>query len=344
MVVMTDGRANVKCSQQGTGDASQDAIWAACEAHNNYGIVINAVGFGANADQETLQAIASCGGGTYYYTDYSGLIDLYKRIAEDIINMSYKEQTISSKNVDTALFSDSYIALDYTSQIPYGLVITAETPEFGNTISEGCLFIPNDTIPYEVNVVSYSGSKWTDKAKIYNNNLGVWESVYDLSLYNLSYVNLGDPFIVNIPINKIVKGENKIMVSTGVSPENSTGGSPYDKIIYTLVKNISSYSPIVASARGCIWNIQFEDGTNETMKIPQDYAGSENCYYTESSIAYNNNDAIDLAIYRLLSSLDLNSNRKIETKFSERDIILSYSEVQGIPFTWDTEVQVRVWR
>ena len=101
---------------------------------------------------------------------------------------------------------------------------------------------------------------------------------------------------------------------------------------------------IIYGRRGQRWNIEFEDGNNETIKVPQDYQESENCYYTESLLAYNNNDAINLAVYNLLKSLDLNSNRKIETKFSESDVVVSSSEIKGIPFTWDTEVQARVWR
>ena len=344
LVVMSDGEANVRCSQQGTGNAKQDAIKAACDAYNNYGVRTYSVGFGEDADEATLQSISSCGHGSYYYGDVGDLINIYQEIAEEIIKASYLEQTVIGENIETKLYPDSYISLSYQKTIPYGLAVFAETSEFGNEISEGSFFVPNDTTPYEVKVASYSGSKWTDKAEIYNNNLSIWEKVFDLSTYHSPYINLGDPFIINLPTEKIIHGDNKIRVSTGLSPENSTGGSVYDKIIYTLVKNISSYSPIVASARGCIWNIEFEDGNNETIKVPQDYQGSENCYYTESLLAYNNNDAINLAVYNLLKSLDLNSNRKIETKFSESDVVVSSSEIKGIPFTWDTEVQARVWR
>ena len=344
LVVMSDGEANVQCSQQGTGNAKQDAIKAACDAYNNYGIKVYSVGFGSDADEITLQEISSCGYGSYYYSNIGELTEIYEQIAQEIIEASYVEQTVVAENIQTELFPDSYILIDYNKDVPYGLVISAESPEFGNAVSEGSFYVPNDTIPYEVNVVSYSGSKWTDKVEVHNESSAIWENVFDLTDYGSEYVKLGDPYVVNVPIDKVNYGNNNVKVSTALRPGNSTGGSPYDKIIYTLVKNISSYSQIVASAEGCIWDIQFEDGTNETMKIPQNYNGSKHCYYTESSIAYNNNDAIDLAIYRLLSNLDLNSNRKIETKFLERDIILSYSEVQGIPFTWDTEVQVRVWR
>jgi len=344
-VVMSDGEANVQCVQQGTGNAKQDAIQASCDAFNDYGIVIYAVGFGNGADENTLQQIATCGHGSYYYSDVGEITEVYEQIAQEIIDASYVEQTIVAGTIDSTLFSDSYISYDYDKTVPYGLVITAETPEFGNTISEGSLFVPNDTIPYEIRVVSYSGSRWTDKVDVYNSSLGNWTRVYDLSKYGSDYVDLGDPFVVNVPISNLVPENNLVRVSTGLAPGNSSIGSNYDKIIYTLVKDISSFSQIVSSAIGCNWSIEFEDGTNSTIKVPSGYTGSNSCSFTSSaSPSYNTNDAIDIAVYKLLKSLDLNGNGKIETKFSNNDLTLSTSEVQGIPFTWDMEVQARVWR
>jgi len=116
------------------------------------------------------------------------------------------------------------------------------------------------------------------------------------------------------------------------------------KILYSLIKNASSYSQIVSSSVGCTWTIEFEDGTNSTITIPSDYAGSKECYFTFDNLAYNNNDAIDNAIFNLFSDLDLDSDRRIETKFSENDLSVNSIEITGIPFTWETEVQVRIWR
>ena len=344
MVVMSDGKANVKCIEQGTGSATQDAIQAACEAYQDYGIIVHAIGFGPSAYESTLQSIASCGNGNYYFSNFEELSDVYEQLAEDIINASYYEQTVVGGGSHTELYPDSYISMNYDETIPYGLVITAETEEFGNNISIGSFNIPNDTTPYEIKVVSYSGSKWTDKVEIYNNSTGLWENIFDLSEYNLSYIDLGDPYAVNIPLNKIIHGDNLIKISTGLNPFNSSGGSIYNKIIYSLIKNMSSYSQIVASAEGCTWHIMFEDDSNLTISFPTDYSGVKQCYYTPDYISYNNNDAIDNAIFNLLEALDLNSNRKIETKFSENDLTINSIEVEGIPFTWETETQVRIWQ
>jgi hypothetical protein len=344
IIVMSDGIANVQCSQQGTGSSSGDAIKAACDAYQDHGINVYSIGFGNEADETTLQEIASCGEGSYYQSNIDDLLQIYEEIAREVIEASYLEQTIISEGIYSIIYPDSYIKLDYESEINHGLIIKSETTNFGNDISQGELFIPEDATVQEVVALSYSGSKWTDNVEIYNNETEIWESVFNLSHYNLPYVQLGDPFVVNLPVDKIKTGNNLVRVSTGLSSTNSTGGSIYNKIIYTLIKEMSSYSPIVSSANGCIWTIEFEDGTNNTLTIPSEYNGTSNCYYTSDIISYNENDAINLAIFKILTELDLNLNNRVETKFDEQDLSLDSSEVNGIPFTWNTEVQIRIWR
>ena len=228
------------------------------------------------------------------------------------------------------------------------MIINSETDEFGASAPVGNFSLPFDANPYEVKVISYSGSKWTSNVEVYNEIAGSWESIFNLSKYDTDYVKLGDPYVVNLPLSSVVRGNNSVRVFLGLNPSNSSSGSSHYKIIYSVIKNISSFSPISSSANGCIWTIEFEDSTTSTMSIPSDYSGSELCYYN-STISYdhaifNNNDAIDYAIFILLSTLDLNSNGRVETKFSENDLTINSVEVEGIPFVWETEAQVRVWR
>ena len=56
------------------------------------------------------------------------------------------------------------------------------------------------------------------------------------------------------------------------------------------------------------------------------------------------NDAIQIAVYNLLKLLDLNQDGKLDTKITEQNLLISSSEVTGIPYDWSTEVQVRRWR
>jgi len=355
IMLMSDGSANRECSEQGVtadlngngyaDDAGDDAIQAACDAYLNYGIEVYSVGFGSGADQNTLQDIASCGHGNYYYEDVDQLVEKYKQIANDILSAAYEEQAVVGEGVNTVLYPDSKISFEYDSDVPYGLLIYSETDDFGNSISQGSFTVPEDSIPYEVGVVSYSGSKWTDLVEVYDNLSGTWGSVFDLSDYNNSYTSLGDPYIVNVPIKNVSVGNNTLRVSVGINVTNSSGGSPYNKIIYSIVKNLSAYSPIMPLAEGCIWIIQFEDGTNDTMNFPSNYSGSSRCFYNQDSVNTNaSNDATNEAILNLLETLDLNSNGKIETKFSESDMSFNSIAISGLPFAYKTEAKVVAWR
>ncbi len=355
MIVMSDGAANAPCAEQGvTGDldgdgttdtAKDDAIQAACDAFNDKNITVYAVGFGEDVDQTTLEGIASCGNGDYHSAEnLEEIIEKYEQIAQDIYAASYFEQTVVGKGISSRLFPDSYLSFDYYQELPHGMIITSETPEFGNPNGEGTFTIPENSTPYEARVISYSGSKWTSRVNAYNNATGNWESVYEITDYNDSYINLGDPYFVEIPQEKLVNGENKARVFVGLNNLEYLNGSEHDKIIYSVVKNISSYSPIVAIADGCSWNIEFEDGSTSIINIPPSYSGPDICYYNSTGIQYRSNDAIEIAIYNLLQILDLNHNQKIETKFEENDLSIDSIEISGIPFTWETEVQIRTWK
>lgn len=337
MVVMSDGAANTKCSEQGTGSAKQDAIKAACDAYANYGIRVYTIGFGSSADAATLQAMSSCGNGSYYST-IDDLIYIYEQIANELIETIYYEQTLQViGDVESRLYSDSYIEFDYTKPpAPYGLITTSEKL-FSND-SAGSFTLPPTSSILETRVVSYSGPRWTDKVEA-NGNL-----IYDLSSYGSVYTKLGDPYVINIP-NSSIQQNNTITVTTGWSPGNSTTGSVDNKIIYTILRDMISYNSSIASvARGCIWKIQFGDDTNLTSPIPTNYTGSSLCYYDPVNQVYDMNDAIQIAVYNLLKLLDLNQDGRLDTKITEQNLLISSSEVTGIPYDWNTEVQVRRWR
>ncbi len=337
MVVLSDGEATLpKCYEQDTGNVTLDAIKAACTAKQKYNVTVNAVGFGGDADNVTMQQIAACGGGNYYFGDVNQIVNIYNQIAQSLINASYKEQTVQASGyLTTRLYPDSYIKFDYEQpNITYGLSITTEK-KFDDTFS-GTLDLPPNSTILESRVTSYSGPRWTDKAII--NNI----TTYNLTNYGTNYIELGDPYVIYIPNNLIGKGNN-VTVTTGTSNLNSSSGSASNKIIFTVLKNVTGYSPISANVDGCIWKIEFEDYTNITARLPSSYTGSDNCFYTEGLTQYDNNDASENAVYKLLQLLDLNSNNKVDVKFSEQDLQIELSEIFGIPYTWSTEVQVRVW-
>ncbi|MBI5803864.1 VWA domain-containing protein [Candidatus Pacearchaeota archaeon] len=338
MVVMSDGVANNQCAQQGTGTPQGDSIQSACDAYEN-NITVYTIGFGPGVDETTLQAMADCGNGAYYYSNIDELSEIYQQIAEIII-AKYTQQTIEiSEGVYTSLYPDSYILFSYDSLRPsYGLVLTLE--KLFDDADSGSFSVPDDASFIETKIASYSGPRWTGEVTI--NDL----EVYNLDNYGEEYTYLGDPYFINVPSYIPIPGQtNVVNLTTGVSPLNKTGGSSSNKIIYTVARNVSAFSPILSTAQGCNWRIQFEDDSEIEVIIPENYSDGNQCTYLEGSTGEvaNENDAYEIAVRNLLRDLDFDSNGKIDVKFSEQELKVSTDEVVGIPFTWATEVQIRTW-
>ncbi|MFH1803138.1 MAG: LamG-like jellyroll fold domain-containing protein [archaeon] len=346
MVVMSDGQANVQCGEQGTGNPFNDAILASQQACDNYGITVHAVGFGTGVDETTLTSIANNGcGGQYFYSSTANLTEVYRQIAEVILT-EYVEQTLSASGtgINTKLYPDSYIKFNYTEpDYSYGLVITAEA-DFDDE-NGGSFFVPNGSDPLITSVVSYSGPKWTSGVSINNH------SIFSLDDYGGKYTFLGDPYQVTM-LNSVLSGEmNYANVSTGVSVTNKSAGSEFNKIIYTIGKNASAYSSVVALAEGCVWSVQMEDGSFVNgLQIPSSYTGSDECYYNETAlylgeygIIENDDDSYQLAVLNLLRELDLDTDGRSDVFFTERDLAINLDEFSGIPFAYSTEVEIRRW-
>lgn len=323
--------------------ASDNSNWSSCRAHNELGATVYSIGFGpvtsCTMANKTLRNVAGCGGGEYYASNNATVLaQFYRSIANEIVRLSYIEQiSVTEGNFkQTKLYPDSYLEFDYTKTIPpYGLVTTYEN-QFINDY-EGNFEIPADSNIVETKVVSYSGSRWTKDIKI-NNNV-----IYNLSMYGSNYVLLGDPYAINIP-NSYVQGNNFnniIRLTTGISPSNTSAGSSSNKIIYTVVKNMVSYSAISSSANGCNWSVQFEDYTNLTMEIPP--GATDPCYYRSDNHQEPAGDALQTAVYNLFKKLDNDGDYKVDVKFEEQNLQVSSSEVTGIPYPWETTVQVRKW-
>jgi len=363
MLVMTDGEANVDCNLDPVQDYDQDgdnsddpqdhAVEAACSAYQDYNITVYTVGFGdiPYSAQQMLNKMSECGGGSYLYTNLTNLTTIYQGIAAEIVNFSYSAQTVESliDLVNTSLFSDSYINFSYTptlNQEEYGRIpITIESPIFGNNISEGNFSVPENVIIYEAKMISYSGDKWTDKAAVKNG--GIWNYFYNLSEYDSDYQNLGDPYVVNIPIGLLSTGENEVHISTGISAMNSSGGSSDNKIIYTGGIEIGiNYTGVFSVAEGCLWTITFDDNTTADIAIPSYYSGDNECTYNQNTDCDEfNADAVQNAVCNLLTQLDPDRDGKLFVKFGPEDLDIETSSVGQVPFLWGpTLVEVRVWQ
>ena len=317
--------------------------------------LITIVAFGNGADQSMMQDIACCDDCDNYYNanNAEDLLGIYKDIAREIIHLQYEAQVANvTGNISTTLFPDSYIEFNYTPQLlpqEYGRIpLTVETPRFNNNITEGTFYIPNNALLYDAKITSYSSDKWTDKALI--NYDGNWIDFYNLSTYGSIYYLLGDPYIVNIPLDLTGQGNNQVRIGTGISPWNSTGGSVEDRVVYTIGMDLNvNYTGVFAKAEGCDWTIEFEDGTEEVIPIPSSYAGDEDCIFDETTDCNDppfSDDAINNAVCYLFKQLDFDNTGKLFVKFGPTDLdIETYSIGKKIPYMWGpTVVEVRVWK
>jgi len=333
------------CESNDCSCASQNANWSACRVHNQFASKIYSIGFGpaisssCTIADNTMKNIANCGNGSYFSSsDPSALQDIYDEIAEEILSLNFAEQIseILGNFNNTILYPDSYVSFNYSSEeLPYGLITTAEktfTDEYNGNFD-----LPDNSSVIKASIVSYSGPRWTNYISV--NNI----SIYNLSKYGSDYIKLGDPYNIYTP-NSIINNTNYIYLTTGNSPSDSMAGSDSNKIIYTIVRDMSSFSPVVSFADGCIWTVQFEDNTNISTSIPLNYSGTDNCYYQDNLESYNSNDALQAAVYNLLKLLDFDSNGKVDVKFNEQNLDVGSTQVTGIPYEWSTEVQVRKWR
>lgn len=348
MIVMGDGEANRACGLDPSPDWDGDtitiddpqdqAIEAACRAKANYNITVHAIALditnGSLAEQ-TMQGIAACGNGGFYVSNVTQLSQIYQQITRNIL-ATYSAQTFNSTNPQqTRLYPNSYIALNYQeTQEQFGIPITIEKP-FSNSTSVN-FSIPQDSTPISAAAISYSGDLWTNKV-ILNN-----ETIYDLSRYGSTYIDLGDPYAVRIDPKKLLQN-NSLSLTIAANALGNETASSNNKVIYTVMKNISGYSPISANRDGCNWALYFEDNTNISVAIPQNYTGPNSCIYSPTSIIHDPNDAMQAAAYNLFRQLDLDLNGRIDFIFSQNEITIGTTEVQGIPYAYETEIQVRRW-
>ncbi|MBT7929015.1 VWA domain-containing protein, partial [Candidatus Peregrinibacteria bacterium] len=341
IVMMSDGDSNQECAEQGTGDANNDAIQAACDAYTDHNISVYTIGFGTEANVLTLTQMASCADGSFY-SAIDELEDIYEKIAKELIETAYYEQTVEvSGDFFSELFSDSYIEFEYEKEpLPVGLVTTIEQ-QFQEPGNASFTLPPNSTL-LEATAISYSGPQWTSDLII--NNI----SAYNLSAYEEDFLKLGDPYSLNIPI-ELTNQANSVQLKIGLASDNLTNGSINNKIIYTISKELSSYTSVSATAEGCNWTLEF-DTYNLTTQIPSNYIGSEECKFTSPekycdiySECTGATDATQLATYNLFKLLDFDLDGIIDIELTQENMEISTSNLEGVPFLFSTEVQIRKW-
>jgi hypothetical protein len=195
-------------------------------------------------------------------------------------------------NFNNVLYPDSYIELHYLPNIipyEYGEVsLTRESPRLkdltGDNISkpykEGWFNVSDKVKVVDAKITSYSSDYWTDMLWINSSATGNWKGVYNLTSYGNDFSLLGDPFIIYIPVNDISSGNNSVRIETGISTINKTGGSPDDRVIYTIrVKGSVGYGNL---------NETCEGASNDAIRRLNDSIGGY-VNFTTDEIAFQNN-------------------------------------------------------
>jgi len=366
MLVMTDGQSNKHCfldpvpNHDTDGNMNNDpedhAVEIACVAQEKYGITVYSVLFGNinvnNDEYRQMQAIADCGNGTLVNaTSAAAIVDAFQNISQDILESAFEQQTlIVPGDLFTQVFPDSFIDFTYVvTSNPLGLIITSE--EGFEDVFSGRYRIPADAELLETRVSSYSGQFWTDTLDING------DRVYELSDYGSDYIELGDPYSLNIPNDDVdVSGAwNDVILTIASVPDEGLAGSMSNKIIYTIAKDFTTFTGIKTLAEGCLWNIAFENEENITsLKIPFGYTGTDQCYYAPAFFfdgspssapggVANTNDVLQVAVFELLTELDINQNNLVEVPFPEDGIRIDTTGIQGIPVPFESNVQARIW-
>ena len=358
MLVMTDGQANmiIGSSTLNTIPAEIEAVEKACDAHQRFGIGIYAVAFGDGANLDTVRDIACCDNCSHFFNSSTAedLMNAYRMIATEI-NFRYKAQVANvTGNLTSVVYPESNIYVEYSPRsYDYGkLPITIESDRFGNNDTNGSFFVPPDIEVYDAKLTSYSGDRWTDQAMI-NDSLANWIVFYNLSQYGQDYLNLGDPYALNIPTELIQKGiNNSIRILTATNPSDASRGSPDDRAIYTIGIAVGiNYTGIFEKADGCIWHVEFDDGTTLAAPIPASYTGSTDCSFdaTTDCSEYAPDgakaDAINYALCKLFEQLDFNNDGKLFITFDASNLDIVTNSMGKIPYMWGPIVaEVRVWR
>ncbi|MFH2020569.1 MAG: hypothetical protein ABIJ34_04095 [archaeon] len=330
--------------------ATNNTYYSAQRAKDRFNVTIYTIGFGPMDDctlaNETLQTIATLGGGSYQHSkDTAELQLIYENISYEILERV--DQVAQKVNIignlsHSELYPDSYIETNYIpiSEQPAfdEISIAIEEPKF--TSCNPTFTIPEGLRVTDAKITSYSGEHWTDFVSI--NGI----EIYNLSAYFLDYVRLGDPFFVYVPVNKIVNGTNTLFIETADSPENKTGCSLNNTIIYTgLIKSSVSYADVLPKAEGCTWNLEFDDSSSTVVKVPDDYSGIKDCYYTAALIDYDGNDSIDYAAYQLFRGLDYDNDGRIFVNIAQYNLVVNAISVSKIPYPWGPAIaEVRVWK
>jgi hypothetical protein len=341
----------LQCSDCTTNDgAAENALYSAQRIRDDLNATIYSIGFGPMDTcilaNETLKEIAEIGNGTYQHSSDTATLKLiYQNISYEILEKidQYAQKVVIVGNLtNSELYPDSYIQVNYDpiAERPVFDEIAVAIEEQKFTSCDTTFDVPQGLRVIDARVTSYSGDHWTSNVSVNGYD------IYNIDSYFLNYVRLGDPFFVYVPVNRIANGTNTVFIETADAPENKTGCSTNNTIIYTgLISASVSYADVLPRSDGCTWTIDFEDGSTMVLAVPDTYSGTKTCYYTSALRQYDMNDSVDSAAYQLFYSLDYDDDGELFVNIGQYNLKVNAISVQKIPYPWGPAIaEVRVWK
>lgn len=235
---------------------------------------------------------------------------------------------------------NSYVQINTasTQAVPFGAIdITQEIKlkTFSNPLLEGTdsyrtllwdFYLPKNSIPmstdWQFGWISLGQSSQEARA----NDIQLYSSpplLFVVAFSRFGYTNRTYSGVFRESLNNFsLSFGNDYGVSTNAS---------YGSVLY-FIRSFVNYGDPKEKAKGGTRTVEFEDGSSKQIKVG------------DASDAWDPNiDAVDDAVERLLSQLDSNGNGKIDLIIDQDSLDIDTLDIQGIPFIWSTEVQVRRW-
>jgi hypothetical protein len=277
-------------------------------------------------DSEIVSKLSSNG------ITYSDLSNEYFYVIIDM-GKDFPAQQIVLGNNSFIEFAFSGISMPYgTIDISQKIQLTNKTNHLQHTFYRDLLWeyhIPKNAIPvladWQFGWLSTTNSETYQKADA--NSITLFESPPED--FKTSFNRYG--FTPNRAEGVIVEGKNNFSLefgeNYGVSSEASNGFLTY------FIKSYVNYGDAKSKAVGGTRLVEFEDGTTKTISIGN-----------SSDIWDPENDALDDAVERLISQLDSDNNSKIDLLIGQDEIDIDAIDISGVPYIWQTEVQIRSWR
>lgn len=328
---------------------ANNLIYSANRSVKDLNVTIYTIGFGPMEEcilgNSTLNQVAIIGNGTYQHSANNTVLRLiYQNISYEILNqLEQTNQSVKTKGNLTYsdIYWDSYINFTFNpiiDEITSGEISAIIQIPLLNCTSS--VYIPSGIKVIDAKAVSYSGIHWSDILVLNN------ETLFNLSSYFVPYYKLGDPLVIQIPVDKLISGINTIFLDTGDSPENRTNCSKFNSFIYTaMIPSATQRTEVLETNIGCNWQVAYEDGDIGNIIVPEGYVGEKICSYLPGNITYNNKDTYDVAVYNLFRQLDTDNNGAVLVNINKLDLEIITTTIQGVPYLWGpSTMKLEIWR